>query len=77
MARPKIITDESKVRVNARGQTKLQTKSARRAVVNFLIEEGGAASVAEINDRFDIDMTSTIQALLRIKWIELIDEVGA
>jgi len=70
MARPRIITDETVVRVNARGTKKLQKASARRAVVNFLIEQGGSASVRKINKCFGMDMIPPVQALLRGNWLE-------
>lgn len=71
MPRPKSLQSEDVIRLDVNSKHNLQQASARRAVVNYLVENAGSATVQQINERFDMDMTETISALVRIKWVTI------
>lgn len=75
MARPPIYTDDTTVCVSAKSaNTKLQTGSDRRAIINYLIEVGGRATLAEIDERFGFSIRDRVLSLLRSGWLEVVDE---
>lgn len=68
--RPAQLTDSSLVTLcAAAATTKLQKNSDRRAVVQFLVDNGGKAKVRDINKRFDFDTKPIVQALLYAGWV--------
>jgi hypothetical protein len=71
VGRPLVYTGSSTVRINAKGRTKLQSGSARRAVINLLVDNRGKMTFAEINQHFDMDMMVTISDLVQIGWVEV------
>ena len=69
--RPPIYTDDILVRIDAKGVNKLQHNSARRAVINHLVEHRGKLSIGQINEHFGFDMTPTILDLVKVGWCEV------
>jgi len=68
--RPPVLADGDVIFINGEtAETLLQSGSERRAVVNWLVDAGGRATVLEINDRFGYDTRATLLALLRSKWL--------
>lgn len=50
-------------------KSKLQTGSDRRAVVNRIVELGGKATIAELNESFGYDIRAIVLALIKIHWL--------
>lgn len=72
MPRPSRYRDESKVWVNSRApESALQEKSERRAIVNFLVDNGGNATLAQIDQHFGFEIRGSVIALARIGWLEI------
>ncbi len=72
LGRPPILVDSSVVVLDATtAVTRIQNASERRAVVNFLIECGGRATLYDINARFDYDTKNVVLALLRTGWVRI------
>lgn len=69
--RPATYTPATQVRVAPRGGVRLQSGSDRRVIVDFLIEQGGVATIETINDYFTLDMTDKVAALVRLGWLEI------
>lgn len=72
MARPSIYTPSSAVRLRPLGYAKLQKASDRRAIIDMILDAGGAATIAAINDHFGYDQTAKVAALVRAGWLELV-----
>lgn len=73
MPRPKLITEKTRLRIAPEGRSRLQKNSARRAVVDFMIEAGGVATLKEINERFGYDISGTVKDLIRVKWVQVVE----
>jgi hypothetical protein len=73
MGRPKHYNEELTVRLAPDGSSRLQVDSDRRAVVQFVLDEGGVATIATINKRFGYDMASTVKALVHSGWFAIGD----
>lgn len=71
MARPAKYTDSAVVRLRPDGNSKLQRSSDRRAIVDLIMENGGAMSFGDINEHFACDMRDKVAALIRSSWLEL------
>lgn len=56
----------------ATARTKLQDASQRRAIIDYLVEAGGRASIGEINERFGFDCRAVVRALTACGWLDLI-----
>lgn len=70
MARPQTYTDETRVCVAPDGSSKLQAGGDRRALVDYLIGEGGAATLGAIDRDFGVSMRSVAVALIRANWLK-------
>lgn len=69
--RPPEITGDTLVRLCCKGKVRrLQSRSLRRLVANYLFEHGGAATIGEIEDALQLDVKSTVQDLRRGGWVE-------
>jgi hypothetical protein len=73
VARPKTYTDDTKLRLNPNGTTKLQQASDRRAIVNLLVEHGGTLTLKEIDDHFGFDIRNKALALVRAGWLTVVE----
>lgn len=72
MARPAIYTDEKVVAIQTTGAaTKLQNASERRAIVNVIIDHGGAMTLKEVDDHFGYDIRNQVISLIRTGWLAL------
>lgn len=70
MARPKVYTEDTRVCVDSRGAShRLQRSSERRAIVNYVMDHGGSATIGEINARFGYDVSGKISALVKAGWL--------
>jgi hypothetical protein len=73
MGRKALLTVDDAVAVSgATAASKLQADSERRAVVQFVIDEGGRATIDSINRRFGYDTRTVVGRLIHIGWLERI-----
>ena len=68
MGRPKFYSEETVVRLAPDGSSKLQAGSDRRAVVQFVLDEGGVVTIGTVNKKFGYDMSATVKALVHSGW---------
>ena len=68
--RPKTYKSNTVVRVAPDGSSKLQHQSDRRAIVDFLLDCGGVATLGEIDAYFEMEMRDKVVALVRAGWLE-------
>lgn len=52
-------------------KAKLQRNSERRAIVDFVVDNQGRATIEEIETRFGYDIKAKIQALVYSGWLEI------
>ena len=72
--RPPIYTDDTVVAVVAKNpRSKLQDNSERRAIINLLINNKGKLTLKEINAHFGFDMRASVTALVRARWLEVLE----
>ena len=71
MGRPQKYTDATRVRVAPDGSSKLHAGGDRRAVINWLIDQGGAATLGEIDEAFGVSMRDLAGALIRVGWLRV------
>jgi hypothetical protein len=71
LGRPPIYTANSKVYLCATGQTKLQSGSDRRAIINVLVDNGGSMTLGELDARFGFSVRSRVFALQRSGWVRI------
>ena len=69
MGRPATYKDETRVCVAPDGSSRLQSGGDRRAVVDWLVGEGGCATLAEIDAAFGLSMREVCAALIRAGWL--------
>jgi len=72
MARPATYTEETKLSVcgNA-AKSKLQANSERRAIINKIIDLGGAATIKVLEAHFGYDLKAISGALVRSGWLRI------
>jgi predicted neuraminidase len=69
--RPVTYTDDSRVYISATGNSKLQSGSERRAIVNTLVENGGSMTLKELDQSFGFVIREKVFALQRIGWVRI------
>lgn len=70
MGRPKKFNDAQRVYVESRApRHRLQEASERRAIVNLVIDNGGAMTMGEIDDHFGYDTQSKVAGLVNAGWL--------
>jgi len=57
--------------LSATGETKLQSGSDRRAIVNTLVEHGGSMTLKELDDQFGFVVRERVFALMRAGWVRI------
>lgn len=67
--RPQEYFDDTVVCLHTTGAHKLQKNSDRRAIVDFIVEAGGQATLIEIDRHFGFDIRKTVTSLLRSGWL--------
>lgn len=73
MGRSLMYRDETRVAVVARApKVRLQSKSLRRAIVNMLVDNGGAMRLDALDEAFGFNVRETTQALIRDGWLEVV-----
>lgn len=73
LPRPQTYTDDMRVCVAPDGSSRLQKDGDRRAVVDWLIDQGGCATLGEIDAAFGINMRPISSALVRAGWLKPAD----
>lgn len=76
VGRPEVYLPETVVCLCATGASKLQAESNRRAVIQFLVDVGGKASIADINAHFKFDNTKNVGGLVRTGWLRVLNPDG-
>lgn len=69
--RPPIYADGTRAVLHAKGRTKLQEGSERRAVINLLVSRSGVMTLGDINLHFGYDVRPTVIALAKSGWLDL------
>lgn len=69
MARPVLYNDDTKVFLRPDGRRKLQHRSARRAIIDRIIEQGGVMTLGELDEAFGYDVRPKVIALIRAGWL--------
>lgn len=69
--RPKKYEDTARVCIRSKGRTRLQANSDRRAIVQFLVDRGGCATLGEIDTHFGFSIRSVVLALEKAGWVEV------
>lgn len=75
MGRTRIYTEDTRVHVHASGDSKLQQHSDRRAIVNLIIENGGAMTMGAIDEHFGFCIRDKVAALIRAGWLSAEESV--
>jgi len=74
MGRQAVYTGDMKVAVRAaRSKSRLQPGSDRRAIVNHLIDVGGAATLDAIDEYFGFEIRPKVVALIKTGWLEVME----
>jgi hypothetical protein len=71
MGRTKIYKEDVVVRLTPDGNSKLQLGSDRRAIVQFVLDEGGITTIKAINNRFGFDTATIVKALVHSGWFSI------
>lgn len=77
MGRPPLYTDDTLVAVDTsanKTRPKLQAVSERRAVVLFVINNGGQAKLSDIDFHFGFDLRGRVAELVREGWLKIVEE---
>lgn len=70
MPRPRTHHDSTKIILDAtNAKSKLQERSERRAIVQFVLDEGGSTTLGAIDEHFGYDCRSKTMALVRGGWL--------
>lgn len=73
MARPITYTDGTMVAVRTAGRSaRLKPRGERRAIINYMVDEGGIVTLKQIDDHFGYAIRSKVVALLKAGWLELV-----
>lgn len=57
--------------VSHKAKSKLQLNSDRRAIVNRIIDDGGTATLEELNAHFGFDVSVQVYGLVSSGWLEV------
>jgi hypothetical protein len=70
MGRTAIYTSDTQISVTGQtARSRLQVSSERRAIIDKVIDLGGTASVAQLEQHFGYDLRGKVAALVRIGWL--------
>lgn len=69
--RPPKFTDAARVCVRPSGDSQLKKHSDRRAIVDWLVEEGGCSTLGAIDRHFGFTMRAKVFALQRAGWLDV------
>jgi len=71
MVRPTTYANDTVVSLSGKNaKSRLQAGSERRAIVHMILDNGGAASLAEIDKHFGYDIRQKVIALVKAGWLE-------
>lgn len=76
IGRPPAYDNDSRVFLDAKGKSKLQTDSDRRAIVNRLVDNGGVLTLGELNALFGFDIRERVFALQKAGWVRIEPAAG-
>ena len=74
VGRPPKYTDKTRLRLHTTGQSNLQKRSLRRAIVNLMVKNKGVMSLKEIDEHFGFDTRTQAIALLRAGWVQVVED---
>ena len=69
--RPPVYNDRSMVFLSATGETRLQLGSDRRAIINKLVDSGGAMTLGDIDRAFGFEIRDKVFALQKAGWVRI------
>jgi hypothetical protein len=72
--RPVILQDHDEVHIGSKPDKTLQRVSVRRAIVDFVVDKGGRATVREINAKFKFECRTRILSLIKVGWLQVSDK---
>lgn len=76
MPRPRQYHDNTLLCLDSRDAShRLQANSERRAIVTFVMDNGGVATVREVNEHFGFETSGKLSALVNAGWLKVIGEV--
>jgi hypothetical protein len=75
--RPVILQDHDEVRIGSNPDKTLQRVSVRRAIVDFVVDKGGRATVGDINKKFKFECRTRIMSLIKVGWLQVSDKEEA
>jgi len=56
--------------------SKLQRRSMRRAVIDYIVDSQGSATLGEIENTFGFNTQPVVMSLVRRKWLRIDQEPG-
>lgn len=71
VGRPVLYDDDTRVYINATGETKLQVGSERRAIINALADHSGTMTFGELDKLFGYVIRDRLFALQRAGWLRI------
>lgn len=70
MGRTAIYTNDTKISVSGHtARSRLQPGSERRAIIDKVIDLGGAIDIGQLEEHFGYDLKGKVAALVRIGWL--------
>lgn len=78
MGRRALIKDNAMIIINSHGAScKLQRRSERRAIVDAILDAGGAMPMSNINSIFGYDCRTKVLGLVKTGWLQILEEEPA
>jgi len=70
---------EPEMRISLAGgpkDSKLQRRSMRRAVIDYIVDSQGSATLGELESAFGFNVQPVVMALIRKEWLKIDQEPG-
>lgn len=72
MPRPALYSDAATVSIDSRqAESKLQVNSDRRAIINVIVENGGAMTLKQLRKHFGYDIRTLVNSLVKLNWLRV------
>lgn len=70
--RPPKYTDATRICIRTQGRARLQTNSARRAIIDVMVDHGGCMTFGELDAFFRFEIRAKVIALVTAGWLEVV-----